>query len=209
MLVMLGAAVVFGFGGSLRGHEIFLANLHGMRKHLLKGKEVMPTVLSHFFVVLLRWFRGGTDDCYHLTPLASETKSGLAIRRWVTMLIVAWDRRGVRAGPLFQDRNGEVIDMGKLDGIMHKYLLEIQSERPDLIPKEVDVVNEFSFHRSLRRGSTTQARNQGVSEADINTANRWRNVERAGGRKPARSMMEHYSQIHHLVPTLVRYSQAL
>lgn len=54
-----------------------------------------------------------------------------------------------------------------------------------------------------------QAPNQGVSEPDINTANRWENHERAGDRKPGRSMMEHYSYVYHLFPTLLRYSWAL
>ena len=125
------------------------------------------------------------------------------------MAIVAWDMRGVRSGPLFQNLTGGMIEMAQLDALMHQHLMEIQAQRPDLIAEDIVVMEEYSIHRSFRRGSTTQARNKGVSEADINTANQWRNHERAGGRRPGSTMMEHYSQIQMLVPTLVRYSRAL
>lgn len=189
LLLMTAAAVVIGFGGSLRGHEIFFADLFGMRKHLSKGKRATPAVGSHLLVALLGQFKGETGERYHLTPLASKTASGMEIWREVTRLIVAWDMRGVRQGPLFQDGNGGVIKMATLDAVMHKYLINVQAEDLSLIPADVDIVEKFSLHQSLQRGSTMQARNKNVAEADIVTANRWRNVERAGGRRPGRSMM--------------------
>lgn len=103
--------------------------------------------------------------------------------------------------------NGDVLDTGELDRIMHCYLVQIQVERSKLIPKDIVGEEEFYLHHSLRRGFTTCARNQGVSEVDINTASRWQNHENAGGRKPGRNMMEHYSQIIHLIPTLLCYCE--
>lgn len=149
LLLMVGAAVVIGMRGSLRGHEIFLTDLLGVRKHLSKGKVATPTAPSHIFVTLLGRFKGETGERYHLTPLASMTDLGLPIRRWITMLVVAWDMRGIRSGPLFREHNGEVMAMAKLDGIMHRYLLQIQSDRSDLIPADLDVTAEYSLHRSL------------------------------------------------------------
>ena len=120
--LMMVAAVEIGFGGSLRGHEIFYADLHGMRKHLLKGKHAMPAVGSHLLVALLGQFKGETGECYHLTTLALETDLGLQIRHWIMMLIFAWDMQEVRHWPLFQEMRGGVVYMGQLDAIMHCFL---------------------------------------------------------------------------------------
>ena len=68
---------------------------------------------------------------------------------------------------------------------------------------------EYSIYRSLRQGSTTQARNKGVSELDITTDNIWRNNERTGRIRTTTNMVEHYSHIQMLLPILLRYSKAL
>jgi len=88
-------------------------------------------------------------------------------------------------------------------------LQEIQNLGGDLIPKEVNVHEEYGIARSFWRGATTQARNVGVSENDINAMNRWRATEQAKGCKPKSKMQDHYSDIRQMVPTLLRFSQAL
>lgn len=206
---MACAAVAVGYAGSLYEHEFFLADLHGMRKHLGKGRGATAKVVSHIIVALLGRFKGDTGEMYHLTPLVSRKASGLEVWHALMQLIVAWDMRGVQSGPLFQNHRGSIMDMGAMDAILHEQLLGIQSKHPDLIPSDVNVVEQYSLNRSFWQRLTTQARNQGVSEPDIVMANRWRNTEKAGGRKLCRSMMEHYSEISQMIPTLVCYSQAL
>jgi len=68
---------------------------------------------------------------------------------------------------------------------------------------------EFGISRSFRRGATTEARNQKVSENDINLMNRWRNFEKAGGKRPRMWMQDHYLDIALMIPSLLRFSQAL
>lgn len=60
--LMLGAALVIGMGGSLRGHEIFYADLFGMRKHLSKSQRATNAVTSHVFLALLGRFKGETGE---------------------------------------------------------------------------------------------------------------------------------------------------
>lgn len=79
LLLMLGGAVAIGFGGLLRGREIFLADLHSMRKHLDKGKVVTASAGSHIFDALLGKFKGKTGERYLITPLALVTALGLRI----------------------------------------------------------------------------------------------------------------------------------
>jgi len=88
-------------------------------------------------------------------------------------------------------------------------LQEIQNSGRDLIPSDVSVHEDFGIARSFRRGATTQARNAGVSENDINAMNRWRTADQAKGVKPKAKMQDHYSDIRQMVPTLLRFSQAL
>jgi hypothetical protein len=61
-----------------------------------------------------------------------------------------------------------------VDPVFHDALRFVQSQRPDLIAEEVDVGVAFSLRRSLRRGSTTHARNVDVPEENIEFNNGWR-----------------------------------
>ena len=78
-----------------------------------------------------------------------------------------------------------------------------------LIRKAVVLYEEYSIYRYLRQGSTTHVRNKGLSELDINTANIWINTERKGGSRANKNVVEHYSQIKMMLPTLLRHSQTL
>jgi hypothetical protein len=112
-------------------------------------------------------------------------------------------------GPAFSDRHGKVLSSHWLEMEILDRLQEIQNRDNDLIPKEVNVHEEYGLARSFWRGATTQARNAGVAENDINVMNQWRSSEQAKGYKPRAKMQDHYSDIRQMVPTLLRFSQAL
>jgi len=88
-------------------------------------------------------------------------------------------------------------------------LLTLQAARPDLIPAEVDISEQFGVSRSFRRGSTSVSRTRGVDDKQVELINRWRKVESARGKRPTLPMKEHYSDIAILVPEMVKYSLAL
>lgn len=132
--------------GSLPWHKIFFTDFFGLRKHLSKVKVATPAVDSHVLLALLGRFKGEMGDKYYLTPLTSCTNWGMEIQQWITMLVVAWDMRGVQSDPLFQDRIGRNVEIALLDGTMHKYLIQVQSKRPDLIPADVVIEEEYSLH---------------------------------------------------------------
>ncbi len=92
---------------------------------------------------------------------------------------------------------------------MLERIQQVQARRPDLMSSDVSVFEQVGISRSFRRGATTEARNQGVSEGDIDAMNRWRNVENAKGRKPRLRMQDHYSDIAMMIPALLRFSAAL
>ena len=64
---------------------------------------------------------------------------------------------------------------------------------------------EFGIWRSLRRGVTAHAINQGVSPDLIHLVNRWR----CDDGKHHGSMLDLYSELESLIPTTKKYSLAL
>ena len=95
------------------------------------------------------------------------------------------------------------------EATMFDVLREVQVRRPDLIPADIDVEEEYGISRSLRKGSNTTATNNKVSRPDREAQNRWRSVEAAKARAPTFRMSDHYLEVAQIVETLLRYSRAL
>jgi hypothetical protein len=96
-----------------------------------------------------------------------------------------------------------------IDPVFHDALRFVQSQRPDLIAEEVDVGVAFSLRRSLRRGSTTHARNVDVPEENIEFNNGWRKHQRAGAKAASLSMGQHYTDVKLALPFILGYSENL
>jgi hypothetical protein len=101
----LGAFALIAFCGSFRGSEVFLTDLHGLRKCIEDTKRLH---WDHVVFPLLGRFKGGQNTRYHLAPLAAETKSGLKVQRWVECVIEVREKVGCIQGPAFCNRAGEV-----------------------------------------------------------------------------------------------------
>ena len=207
MLILTGAFACICFCGSFRGHEVFLVDLGGLLKH---NKQLKQSGTSHYVIVpLLGRFKGETGEKYHLTPLAAETKTGIKVKFWVQMLMSIHQHYGRNQGFAFCDRTGNTLSSKDIQPYVTRYLKQIQDSRPDLIPPDVNVQEEYGISLSFRRGATAHAKKQKVSKMDIDAANRWRNVENAQGRKINQPMRDHYSEVSQMTPTLLRFSQAL
>jgi len=202
----LGAFALIAFCGSFRGSEVFLTDLHGLRRMMEDTKKLGR---DHVVIPLLGRFKGEQNTRYHLSPLASTTRSGLQVQRWVERLIEVREKVGRLQGPAFCDRAGEVALSYTYDLGFVERLLTLQAARPDLIPAEVDISEQFGVSRSFRRGSTSVSRTRGVDDKQVELINRWRKVESARGKRPTLPMKEHYSDIAILVPEMVKYSLAL
>jgi hypothetical protein len=73
----------------------------------------------------------------------------------------------------------------------------------------VDIPEVYGISRSFKRGAITRAQEAGVSQPDVDFMGRWRTVERAAGRKPGRSMREHYTELVQMLDARLRFSKAL
>ena len=112
-----------------------------------------------------------------------------------------------RAGLFGQE--GNIARSRKYELAIMDRLAAIQEADPNLIPKDMDVYEEFGVSRSFRRGATSTARVRGVDDRQVDLVNRWRSFESARGRKPRLTMHDHYSDIRILIPELIMFSKAL
>jgi hypothetical protein len=201
--------LVHGFGAGLRGEEIVRMDLGAIRKYWEEAMDHPEA--PHVPLMLAGRFKREVGEKLFCQPLAVKSKSGLEYRLWLHRLILTYDIMGIRAGPVFRTAGKQVggirrAQMGDLDPMFHALLLRVQMLWPNVVPDSVDVVQETSVFRSLRRGSTAQAQNVRLPKEVIEANNRWRKAARSRGLTPGMSMMERYSEARASVPTLIRYS---
>jgi hypothetical protein len=206
-ITVMGAYVAIAFCGSFRGHEVLLVDLHGLIKYA--RMELVEGGHHYCIIPLLGRFKNEDGERYHLTPLASRTASGIELEIWVQRLVNLKVSQGLERGPAFSNRTGQPLHTKWLELEILDRLHLIQGERPDLIPADVMVHEDYGLSRSFRRGATTEARNRGVAKNDIDAMNRWRNAENSTGRRPRLNMQDHYSDIKQMIPALLRFSLAL
>jgi len=207
LLANVGAYITIAFCGSFRGPEVFLVDLFGLRKYF----EMNPSYEGVDYVVipLLGRFKGENGLAYHLTPLAAETQSGIKVKLWIKRLLEVRWQQGKMNGPAFVGWDGKPLIASGIEPDVLDLLLKVQERDHELIPKEVNVLEEYGISRSFRRGATSEARARGVKGEDVDLANRWRNYENSKGKKPRQAMKDHYSDIRLMIPALLKFSQAL
>jgi hypothetical protein len=96
---------------------------------------------------------------------------------------------------------------------MHEVLEELFVTQKDLFPRTItsheEIVTNYHAFRSFHHSSDTRALNQGVRRDDIDLVNRWHQVEKADGSRPAFDMRHHYAQYDLLVEPFFRYTNAM
>ncbi len=201
-----GAFSIIAFCGSFRGSEVFLTDLHGLRKYL---EDTNRLGWDHVAIPLLGRFKGEQNSRYHLAPLASSTNLGLKVQRWVERLVQVWEKEGRVQGPAFCDRLGQIAKAHAFETVIMDRLHLVQSSDPRALLLDVDIYEQFGISCSFRRGATSMARARGVDDKIVNLINKWRKFEGARGWRPALPMHEHYSDISILIPELIKFSKAL
>ena len=199
---------VIAFCCGLRGEELPLMSLSGVRRHLRRGLE-HPT-MPHVVVALLGRFKTEISQKYHLMPLVLETNSGLQPGLWITRMVTWYEEEGIVRGWVFRNfKNGEPSRARDYEYDILTELENIQRKSPEIIDEKINVFEEFGVSRSFRRGSDTQALIQGVPISVIERNNRWRSVENAGSKRVNLRMVHHYEEVSLMLKTLLGYSGPL
>lgn len=209
-IIVCGAAFIILFAASLRGNEVLMLERSEFVKSRNAGKTGSKDT-EHVVIPLMGRFKGEAGDRNSLLVVARKSKSGLDISRWIDQLsaLLEIENKSDGVGPAICFENGSPMSSRFLDSELRTVLSAIQEESPNLIDPAIDVNQKFSVYRSFRRGATTRAREAGVSDSDINLANRWRSVQNNGGGIPNLPMHELYTEISQTLQSRLRFSQSL
>ena len=209
-ICLTGTLLTVGFLGAFRGEEIVRLDLGGLRKYWHEG--VYNPSTPHVPVILSGRFKKETGIKFFCQPMPFQSKSGMGVKIWLERMLATYDRIEIKSGPVFRittKGKSKRASSGDLDILFHAIVSRVQKSNPRLIPVSVNVEEEYSVYRSLRRGATAEAQNVGVPKSVIEANNRWRKRERARGLTPGMSMMERYSEAKASVPTLIRFAESL
>ncbi|KAL7574182.1 hypothetical protein ACA910_014858 [Epithemia clementina (nom. ined.)] len=206
---LTAAMLVVGYTAVLRGEEIPQVDIGMMRKYWNEGKEY--TQKPHVPLTLVGRFiqtNGATKT--FIQPLAPCTSSGIRVQQWLGRTIEEYHKVGVVSGLMFRTihNNNKIAQatVGHLDALFIDILKRLQHRRPDLIPSEFKVEDEYSVRRSLRRGATAEAQNRKIPAEKIEVNNRWRKHIRARSVLPSMSMLERYSDAKASVEAIIEFS---
>ena len=192
---------------SLRGPEGFLLDIDGLNRHW-DGLRYEYVVFA-----LLGKIKGEANDRDHLIPCVCQTSSGIRVRDILKRFLDIKTVIGQRDGPAISDIDGKLYGTKDLDDMLHDILLDIFEVRRELFPADIssseEVMKHYQCFRTFSRSSDTRAIDTKVSSVDIDVVNRWRGVERAGGKRPARYMQQHYAQFELLLGPFLRYTEAM
>jgi hypothetical protein len=196
-----------GFCLGLRGEEVVKLDISGFLTYFEAGRD--HPVHSHVMVPLLGRFKGETGERWHLLPIVWKTKSGIEAGVWATRLKESLLERRRLNGFVYANTKGKQVKASTLEPSLFEQLHWVRLRYPDLFPPNVCIEDDFGIPRSVRRGSSTEAANQGVPGEIIEMICRWRKVERAQGRAPNLSMREHYMEVTQALETFLQYSRPL
>ena len=177
--------MVIGFCGALRGEEIPKSDLEHLTKRLAEG--LAHSSSPHVPVALLGRFKRQVGVKLFFLPLAPISASGIETGLWIQRLISSYQELGIASGPLIRvrtksgTRGYRRAKVRDLDPLFHDVLKRVQNKSPHIISPDLNVAEEFSMSRSLRRGATTHARVQSIPEEMISANNRWRREEASRG----------------------------
>ena len=92
-IACLGAFAIWAYCGGLRGEEIVLAHLGGIRRYWDEARGVKT---PHVPLALRGRFKGKVGKQWHYLPLADETHSGLKPYEWTNLLIIILEKKSRR-----------------------------------------------------------------------------------------------------------------
>ena len=145
----------------------------------------------------------------HIMLARSVTKSGFRVRDWVERLVVMLWKEGKANDPALCNEEGYVVEPFQVNQEFREQLAIVQASRPDLIKANINVFELYNIRRSLRRGSSTIARREGVPGTIIDLVNRWSVSEYSRGRSRGSKMRDYYTEIRMVMHTILPYSAAL
>ena len=207
-VIMYGTFFLLEFVLSLRSHEGFLIEAHGLISHLHYGTD--DTEETKFVLIpLLGRFKNEDGERWHLMMSCAVTASGFKVRKWVDRLVRILVSEKNTNGPAFCDTNGKCLRYADMDEEFQLQVEQVQMSYPNLIEPTIDVREWFSIFRSLRRGSTARVGELDVSDNVVNLHNRWRTTEGLKGSRSTSNMRDYYTSLRLTRKVRLKYTSQL
>ena len=200
----LGVWFIVGFCCGMRGEEMMLIELAGTRNSL----ESMLDSHGYFKVVLSGRTKGnqvsGSKFSFPCVNVTSGT--GLNPGTWIKRLVEIRSKESYESGRLFY-RGVTPTKMSHYESDFFDVLYKVQANS-DAISNQVEVADAYGMMRSSRRGATAHARNMKVKNDVIEAVHRWRREAFGGGGAIRLDLIDVYTSLDALSPTLLEYSSA-
>jgi hypothetical protein len=206
-IVEIAFFLVVNFCLGLRGEEVVKLDVAGFLLYFEAGRDHASH--PHVMIPLLGRFKGETGERWHLLPMVWKTKSGIEAGGWAARMRSSLLERGRTRGFVFTNRKGKQAKAAVFEPRFFEQLNHVSTRHPALFPPNINIEEDFGISRSGRRGSSTEAGNQGVPKEVIEMICRWRKVERAQGRAPNLGMREHYMEVSQALESFLQYSRPL
>jgi hypothetical protein len=206
VLALEGAFYTIAYTLALRGEEVPLVELRGIRKC---WDQALAHEQPHVVIALLGRLKNEIGECHHLMPVVFHTPRGLEPGKWVKRVLDEYEGRNIRSGYMFWNGDGTKIKIKELESRFHDRLLRVQQEQPRLITPDLDVVEEYGVSRSFRRGATSEVTSQGALPSVIELNGRWRKSHQSGASRPNVTIREHYTDVRLTLNPLLAFSKYL
>ena len=207
----MGAWLSNGFCTALRGEEMLLIEQAGTRasmEHLEPGRHEHP---YHLLTITGKTKNNRSCGASFQIPAAAKTKTGINPSEWQGLYLMELDKAGRTGGYLFGKEDGSKARLGDFEenffSTLEEYAGSQENTTTKLISENIDIREEFGLWRSLRRGVTAHAINQGVDPLLIHQINRWRTE--MNNQAGSTVLLDIYAELEALLPTALRYSLAL
>ncbi|KAL7533009.1 hypothetical protein ACHAXR_004991 [Thalassiosira sp. AJA248-18] len=200
--------VIFGFCNGLRGEEVPLISLAGLRHF---WEETAMDAEPYIMTTLHGRFKGELDERWHCLPIPipDATASGIPARKWISQKLQrCTDIQGRTGGPFFLNAKGKRAKMSDYNEEFRRLIGEVKLRYPLLIHKDA-TPELFSLWRSMRRGATLATTGK-VGKDIIDLYHRWRSIEGGKGGVPAGlDMQQTYLHVRSCLPQLRMYGAVL
>ena len=208
VIIFAGTFVIL-FAGALRGGEVLMLEVSEFVKRREDGRRLKDN--GHVVVPLMGRFKNETGERNLVIVLANETKGGLHVRKWVDRFtaLLMMEEKHLITGPAVCDQEGFAYSGWTLTNELRDMLKQVRSTTTEIIPSGLEIDKCFSAYRSFRRGATTRAKEQGVSEPTIHMNNRWRTVQNKQGSLPKLPMTQLYVELTQALTSKLRFSKSL
>jgi hypothetical protein len=203
--------LVISFCASLRGNQKMKLDFVTLAKYFDKGLDKGGLISGHVIAPLKGRFKGESGKRCHLLPLVDVSENRINIWGPFKLIIKIWREMNTLPPWEFVSRDGSRLSFASMNEIIMDKLKNHSNKgwRKELVLKELNIRETFSINQSFGCGSSTYAQNMKVPANVIEKQNRWRKVEKAKGNNPEFTMIETYTDIKQLIPTVVQYSTML